>query len=805
MSARGRWIAGAVAALVVLLFGGQWLADFLAERWWAASLIPEAGGFTSGIKLLRLTIEAAAIFLAAAWYTGHLLVVHRAIDSVQISRQVANLEIREQVTPGTLLPLAVAIGAGLGLVVGFGAGADWPVFALAWHGVSYGINDPLLHRDLGVFVAQLPLWELLHRFARLLAWSGLALAGVLYTALGALRWQRGRLAISDHARRHLGLGLGAAALVLAWGCLLDPALAAAGRTPTPAEWRVFELAALGLTGASLAAAAISAAWAVRGHHLLMAAGWTVLAASFLVVQLLLPGPTPPAEAELPDGRASLDRIAWALDGIGEEVATAPPGDRPGLPSLWTRAAVGRMVLSDSQVLEAAAPAAIPAGGSSAPVWVALRARRGEPPAVLAIADGRVGPGGAPLSYRAGDSLAYPGLVTFATLGAGSSRPGAPRLLVDEGPYGVDGTGFLRRLVLAWALQSGELLGPVAEGSRVRWNLVPRARLEHLAPFVEWDEPRALPVGGTVTWVAYGYLESAYLPGSTRVESDGAELGTLEAGVIGTVDAETGATAIFLAPDAGPLSRSWAAIAQGVVRPPGELPAAIAQVLFYPPRLFDAQSRALERGPWEAGTVPGAVGDPRVAPTTVWDGGLAPQSVLPFVRGDEARVRTLLIGRVGPRGRRLTLLRLGDAGSLPNPAAAQATWDRFPSYAQMLDSVSGGGQRFERGPYRVLPGGDASVAYQPWYAVDPRGRVTQPYIAVAQGARAGAGRSFADAWENLRGTGAPLPPGLGPRSALDEARAWMLRADSALRAGDWEAFGRAFGAVREVLGVPSDSR
>ena len=128
---RGRWLVGTAIALVVLLFAGQWLADLLADRWWAGALIPEAEGFVSGVRLLRLTLDAAAVLVGTAWFTGHLLIVHRAIGSVQISRQVANLEIREAVTPATLLPLALALGVTLGLVTGLGSGRDWPAFALA--------------------------------------------------------------------------------------------------------------------------------------------------------------------------------------------------------------------------------------------------------------------------------------------------------------------------------------------------------------------------------------------------------------------------------------------------------------------------------------------------------------------------------------------------------------------------------------------------------------------------------------------------------------------------------------------------
>ena len=800
---RGRWLLGTVAALVVLLFAGQWVADLLADRWWAGALIPEASAFVSGVRLLRLTLDAAAVLVGTAWYTGHLLIVHRAIGSVQISRQVANLEIREAVTPATLVPLALGIGVALGLIAGMGSGREWPIFALAWQGVTYGAPDPYLHKDLGVFVAQLPLWLILHSFARLLIWSALLVVAALYAALGAIRWQRGRPAMSDHARHHLGLLLAGAALVLAWGCLLTPFEAAAGGAPDAAAWSTLELSTLALGGACLAAAAISALWAVRGQHLLMLAGWGVLLAGALIVRLVLPGAGPFSEDDRAAARVSVDRLAYGLDGLDDRAAKPAVAAGSSVPSLWTWSSIGRLVSADSQSLEAAAPTTISLAGAVVPVWLVVRAPPTGPASVLAIADGRTAATSAPLSYRAGDSLAYPGLVTFATLGPSAIRPGAPRLVVDSGPAGLDAGSVARRVVLAWALQSSQVLGASGPAARVRWHLAPRDRLEHLAPFASWDNPRLLVVGGSLAWVAHGYLASATFPGSTRLHENTADIGALEAGLVGTVDAESGATSIFLLSDAGPLTRSWATITQGVVRPTGELPSALAHVLPYPARLFEAQSRILEESPWRAGTLAGRpVGTPGEPspPTVVWEGGQRLTLLTAYERGDDRRVRTVLLGHVSEAGRRLTLLRLSEAGSLPGPTTAQATWDRFPSYEQMLDSVVRRGGRFERGPYRVLPIDDAPIAYQPWYAFDPNGQVTQPYIALAQGTRVGAGRSFAEAWDNLRGAGAPLPPGFGPLSPLEEARRWMLRADSALHAGDWEGFGRAFGALRQALGA-----
>ncbi len=799
---RGRWLVGTVAALVLLLFAGQWITEFLAERWWAGSLIPEAAGFVSGVRLLRLTIETAAVLLGTAWYAGHLLVVHRAIGSVQISRQMANLEIREVVTPASLLPLALGIGAALGLIAGLGAGRNWAVYALAWQGVSYGMPDPFLHKDLGIYVAQLPLWVLLHSFARFLVWSALVVVGVLYAALGAISWQRGRPAITDHARRHLGLLLAGAAVVLAWGFLLTPFEVAATAAPDPGSWDTVELSTLALAGAALAAVAISVAWALRGLHLLLVAGWGVLVAGAAFVWLMLPaasvgaGDTPGAAA------VAFDRVAYRLDGLDDRPASAalPPG--PTVPSLWTWSSIGHLVSADSQTLESAVQTTIGLEGATVPVWLVLRMPPTGPSAVLAIADARTGPNAAPLSYRSGDSLAYPGLVTFSSLPLTGIRPGAPRLVVDSGPVGLVIGGPVRRLLLAWALQSGGVLG-AAGTSRVRWHLAPRARLEALAPFASWETPHLLMVGGAPVWAAHGYLASEYFPGATRVGT----LGTLDAGLVGVVDAVTGASTIYLLPDAGPLTRSWAAIGQGVVRPTSEIPPALTEVLPYPARLFEAQSLVLEGGPWGTGSLAGRpaapVGDP-LPPAAFWEGGHALALVTAYEREGDSRVRTLLLGRITASGRRLDLVRLSEVGSLPGVGSAQATWDRFPSYEQILDSVVRQGDRFERGPYRILPMGDAPVAYQPWYAFGAEGRVTQPYVALAQGTRVGAGRSFAEAWDNLRGAGAPLPPGFGPTTPLEEARRWMLRADSALHAGDWEGFGRAFGALRQALGVEQDA-
>jgi hypothetical protein len=70
---------------------------------------------------------------------------------------------------------------------------------------------------------------------------------------------------------------------------------------------------------------------------------------------------------------------------------------------------------------------------------------------------------------------------------------------------------------------------------------------------------------------------------------------------------------------------------------------------------------------------------------------------------------------------------------------------------------------------------------------------------------GAGRSLHEAWSNLLGATVPSVAGIAQATRLEEARRWLQRADSALRAGDWNGFGTAWDHLRDVLGTPASPR
>ncbi|HEX6091414.1 MAG TPA: UPF0182 family protein [Gemmatimonadales bacterium] len=789
MSRRRRGLLVALLAAVLLLFTGRWAASFLADGWWAAQFSPSARTFLSGIRLLRLAIDAAAVALAAGWFIGHLVIVVRAVGSVQIPRHVANLEFREAVRGDYLLAGAAGTGLVLGLLVGLDASARWPTFVLAWHGVRTGMVEPLLGRDTGLYLAQLPLWRVLHEFAFVLVAVATALMVTLYGVIGAIRVERRRLAINDHARSHLGLLLAALALVLAWGYALEPfeLVASFDGAPTLGAFRRVAVVAPALTGVALMVAALSALWTFRPKHALLAAAWVILVVASLaghhVAPLVARGELVPAA---PDSVARrMEAFAFGLEGIRQDAAPAL------IPAPLFDAEAARRIFAAQEDVATIDAGSIVSGARQQPAWLVLTGTRDAPARLVAVAADRAGSAGGPLFYRPGDSLAYPNPYATVTLGQGSVRPGAPRYFVGDIAHGVPVGSVPRRLALAWALQAGELLGPVPGSIRIDWALSPGQRLASLAPFATWSGVRARVVNGTALWVADGYVTEAGYPLVAPAAWRGGRAGFVRAGFLGVVDATSGAARVVLRDDNDPVAAAWAEISEGVVEPASALSPMIAQAAGYPPELFALQADVLGARP----DAPGSPAVPRPGARLVqagWDSSGTDVLLAPFHSADGGRVTALF----SATGAATPVVSLVDNGLLA-ARALERRWARFATFAPIQDSVVGAGAELRVSDVHFWMTPEGLGALQVHAAARPGARPSVVWVTVATGRRLGAGRTFREAWENLQGTTVPAPPGATP-GALSEARHWMRLADEALRRSDWAAFGRAFDALRGVL-------
>lgn len=806
MSPRARRTAIAVAVVVVVLFAGRWTAGFLADRWWGATISPEAAEFLTDFNLLRLVLDATGVLLGAAWFTGHLLLVYRAIGSVEISRRIANLEVRERLTPQMLMAGAVAAGLLLGLLAGGDLSRNWQTVALAWRGVHFGLADPVLANDAGLYLAQLPFWSMVYDFAHLLALSALVLVVLFYALVGALRWIDGRPAINDHARRHVGWLLAGFALVLAVGALLDPLRRVGGVAGVPgaASLRVGQFVAPLLAVACLIAALLSAFWAHRSRHVTIAVGWSILLLAWLLgrgvaTALVEPEDVPAGTAEF---RSEANATAYAIRPIeGALLASTSASPPPANPAYWQP---DQLLLASPA--DSSSPATLDAawvglgGGAQRPAWLVVRQRAGEPPRVEAVADDELSRIGTPLYYQAADTIAERTAASFTPLSSHALHPSTDPQALDS-ISGIVAGRWPRRLLLAWALQRGDLLGETPPTARIAWERRPVDRLRKLAPFGSWGRPVPRIVNSRLLWISDGHLTGAYFPLSARVSFQGENVGYLRAAFVGVVDAESGGTHIYLRPDAGPVAQAWASFAGAVLEPWSALDPAVRPFIAYPADVFRVQARLLESA--ETGRLVGSAdsaGRTTSLHELLWDRTLhAPVRLAAYVAGSPARIQTVLLGRSEAGAPVLVVRRPEDSStSLGAPDVLQRQWTRFPSFTQVADSARRAGGTLVAGNVRLWLAGDALGAFQVWYAPLQDGSSAVAWVSLAWGGRVGAGRTMEEAWSNLSGRSVPAPPGVSADAVLIEARRWLRQADSALRAGDLGRFGRAFDVLRQLL-------
>jgi len=804
----------AAGALALVLFAGRWTASTLADRWWGLAVSPAAAQFLTDVNLLRLTLDLAGVVIATAWFIGNLLVVYRAIGGVEVSRQLANLEVREALTQRTLLGGAVLLGLILGLVTGGDISRYWRVIALAWQGVQFGLTEPVLGHDAGLYVAQLPLWSLLRSYAFALTLTGLFVVVLLYAVIGAIRWIDGRPAISDHARRHLGWLLAGLALVLGWGLLLEPYELVSGVLGDVGT-RQFQLATLtspALAGTALMVAVVSLLWAVRTSvlklHFLLLAGWAVLGIGWTLTRIALGSLVVPGDAALGDmaSRRSLDAAAFQLESLHDSVAVpwADAGSPPTWPSLWQTEPLVRVGDADSLLTAAADPAWITTPAGRRPVWLLLVTTSDSVASLRAVADDRTSATGGPLFYHPDDSVPAPAPAPLVQLSDHALYPGTARVVIADDVRGVPLGGPARRVALAWALQERSLLGTPVPDATVDWARTPQERLAKLAPYAEWSPPVPRVDGGRLFWVSDGYLIDDHFPLSTRTILGGRHPGMLHAAFVGVVEAEEGETHIHSRPGAGPVADAWAKLAAGVVEPWDALPVTLRAMLPYPGELFLAQARVLENA--ETGALAGRADSLRITPPVssfFWMPSAAdgPVRTAEYVRVGTGQLQSLLVGSSVDGRLGIAQIKIDSSVGLSGPAALEQRWERFPTFVQVLDSVRAGGGVLSAGGVRYWVSSGAVGAMQARYGPRGGGGASVTWVSVASGPRVGAARTFGEAWTNLRGATVPQPPGALPGGALVDARRWFRVADSAFRRGDFTAFGRAFEELRAVLEVP----
>jgi len=205
---------------VLLLIAAPSLVRFYTDWLWFG----EVGYQHVFITMLQSqgTLFTITFVLAAAWLVVNLNVALGAIGNV---RPVITTRDGIQVTlPGGKQLRSLALSAALivAVLVGLFLAGRWQEW-LAWRfGTSFGVQDPVLGRDVGFYVFSLPFFRLIHRLAQTLVVLAALSAGAIYLVSGHLTSGfPARLSMSPAARRHLLLLAAVFFLLLAWGAWLQ--------------------------------------------------------------------------------------------------------------------------------------------------------------------------------------------------------------------------------------------------------------------------------------------------------------------------------------------------------------------------------------------------------------------------------------------------------------------------------------------------------------------------------------------------------------------------------------------------------
>jgi uncharacterized membrane protein (UPF0182 family) len=209
-------------ALLLLLFVpalGSALVEFYTDWLW----FEEVGFEPVFLRTLGAEIGTGAVaFLVALGFLAlNLQLALRTLRRRQFSIMTDAGPTVIDVDPGRMKPLFYGAAGLAALFIGFYAASRWETCLLYLYAVPFGRTDPILGRDVGFYVFELPFFQLVRRVLMILVVLAAAGAGALHVTAGNLAFdaRRGILA-SQSALRQLSALAALFLLLLAFGAWL---------------------------------------------------------------------------------------------------------------------------------------------------------------------------------------------------------------------------------------------------------------------------------------------------------------------------------------------------------------------------------------------------------------------------------------------------------------------------------------------------------------------------------------------------------------------------------------------------------
>jgi uncharacterized membrane protein (UPF0182 family) len=172
--------------------------------------------------LYRVTLGAVVTAVAFGAILLNVRVAMRALVARRLVFMTREGPMRIDVDRQRAQPLAAMVAAVVALLFGLWTSSRWLDWLLFRHAQPFGEVDPVLGRDLGFYMLQLPFLEALQQFLLVLAAVSLAATAATYVLAGALRFDADRgSSITGNAKHHLAGLVCVVMLTLAFKADLD--------------------------------------------------------------------------------------------------------------------------------------------------------------------------------------------------------------------------------------------------------------------------------------------------------------------------------------------------------------------------------------------------------------------------------------------------------------------------------------------------------------------------------------------------------------------------------------------------------
>jgi uncharacterized protein len=420
----------------------------------------------------------------------------------------------------------------------------------------------------------------------------------------------------------------------------------------------------------------------------------------------------------------------------------------------------------------------------------------------------------------------------------------------EGRGGVPISGPLRRAAFAWRFRNVNLAisSLIRDDSRILFYREVDDRIRKAAPFLRFDDdPYAVIVDQRIKWVIDGFTVSEMYPYSERIDfasrSGATQNGSLNGennyvrnSVKAVVDAYDGTIDFYVWDETDPIIKAWAGIFPKLLKPKADMPANIQAHVRYPEDLFRIQTSMYTRYHVENAQDFFAKTDTWVIPadpvrrapaTTGSPNEIEPYYVLMQLPG-EHRLEYVLILPMNVRARpnmvawvaarsdadvfgQLIDFRFPKTRAVEGVSQVHARINQTESISRerSLLGARGLGSEVLFGNLLVVPIQDSLLYVQPMFLRAEQNAIPElKNVILATSERVVMGPTLDDALKQLvaggdtstPGTGGTTEGGVAPTVAqlLEEARTHLAAADAALKAGDWQTYGREEQAARDAI-------